>query len=371
MRKKLQESRERSYLIAKIRTDVDYYYQKNIQRFVRINEIKITDIVEDTKLSKQTVSNYCRGKHPSVEFFLYLNRKYGLPIEDLITRTMTENELDLKIGKDLIQKSSKQGFTDRIKGYLGVYVTYEIDDTPFKGSVPTDEDNALQYGILLVYRPEGVTTEWECRCLYLPGLTDKKDCSLLFNKLLSLYAEEEYEEIENRLQLKNGNRLMSGTFKIMEKEGYIYLTRRNAQALMIFKTVQPEINKYIGGVATMNTISGGGDPAPTLKLVGISRGLMERTDREIYRHLLFSPDFRAGETAEDFWELVKMYYLESDVAKKLNDEQRKVIIQANIELAIRKEVEANSFRFFKLIALDDNRFYQFLMENMETDTDDR
>lgn len=353
-----------------LKEEGDGYFKKNIEELLKINNIAQSSIVKDTGLSKQTVSNYCIGNHPSVEFLLYLKKKFNLSMDDLVTRVMSTNELDLKLEKNEGEKKQESTeFTDRIREYQGCYVTYEIDDRHYKGAVPSEEDNVLQYGVLIVYRPPGVTTERECRSLYLAGLKDKEECRTLLEKAGEYYNEKKYVDVETLLHHANEKKFMSGTFRVEENEGYISLSRRNAQALMIFRTVPPEISQYIGGVATFNTISGGGDAAPTLKLVGISRTMLVRSDREIYRHLLFTPDFRARERADEFLQLVDKYYNKNDdlITKGLSEEQKKIIIQANIELAVKKEVEANNFRFFKLAGLDDNRFYQFLKENQEKD----
>ena len=144
----------------------------------------------------------------------------------------------------------------------------------------------------------------------------------------------------------------------------LYNSNKDDEVYFIFNN-PPSVEKYIGGLGTINSVSRGREHNPCVQFAIMSRKVINRPDGEIYNSLSLgftNVDFDTP--VSELIELFKrLYVLNNDLSSNLTPEQKESIIENKLKYYFNEIVDANMFRFAKISNYEDDVVYKILKEN--------
>ena len=319
-----------------------------------------SDLCKATGIAKGTLSAVKSGeKIPMIYPFFYQLCNYsGYTVDELIGRDlMAEKGADKADGGD-----SKE---QELNSYVGVYAAYYYNTSSVKGRERKDDDEALKYAVVLVYRGEN----GEYLCCGDFGLTREEQISR-FN---SCFTKNELGKTKRNRNFGTeyinryfGPNIYSGTFTINENSIVFKLESSQDSLTMMLNRIRNTPPKYLGGLAAALSVCSGVYPVPVMQVVGLSRGLLTESASEIGGMLLLGYP-RIECRREDEKEIFDMIHSIIDghgerkptelSAHRLTMDQEQAILLAAMNRAINNTVKRNLGRTIQVTAMDEEPWY--------------
>lgn len=190
----------------------------------------------------------------------------------------------------------------------GLYCFYYYDTAAFKGRDNKEAKEALNSGLLLIYRNKA---NKEYACIAQFGMKVKE----MREKFLTLGGGKisTVTSLDNtaiKMKSYSSVHLYQGTVKITS--GHVYLTLDYGEkdhAFIILHRPDGTGKYYIGGLGAMVSTSKGRTSFPCMQTLGVSRFNMDISEEEIARKLLLGyPSIKPGDKCEPLLKLIKQLY---------------------------------------------------------------
>lgn len=339
-------------LIANETTDtISRNVANNLKRLLSQHNMTQSELADKTITMPSTISAYCTGKKiPTLEFFISLKNLYNISIDDFLFR-------DVAVPVTETCDFSKLNEQETYKKYCGSYFVYYFDTSKYKGRDYNLPSDSLLYGVLYIYRDAANLDKPEYSCAAVLGIKDREKVKKLKAEIDSMNKPVSIaEHIEKNYPMT----AYFGDFELSDNHAFISLTHGNRdKALAIFHRVNSNKPTYTGGIGTINSISKGREPMPTIQFIGISKKPLALSPEEIHHNLLLNyPNFKANEETEDLIATFKTLYLnQNDISYGLTEVHKSIIIKSNLERYIKKSLERNVFRYGKISGRDDDEWY--------------
>ncbi len=295
----------------------------NLRKLIRENGITQKHLAEQLGVAAATMTDYCNGKRvPQATFLVELRKHYGVDLNTFMT-----SDISTRITSCTpVEESLNDSLQNTCRKYCGLYYTYYLDTSKFKGRDTLTPAMSLLFGILYIYEDPSIFTGPRYNCAAV-------DCS---------------------------NRAYYGSFEISQE--HVFLNMRHEctdRALAILHRVDNNKTDYSGGIATINSISKGRERMPVVQFFGISRHPITMSPEEIQHALLLNfPTITVEDEVEEMLRVLRMLYVNNDeVRLSFSPEQKKAVIRSTLERAVRKNLERNAFRYAKISEEDDDAWY--------------
>ena len=220
----------------------------------------------------------------------------------------------------------------------GLYCFYYYDTAAFKGRDNKEAKEALNSGLLLIYRNRD-SKEYVCIAQF--GMKVKE----MREKFLNcgggkVSIATSLDNIVAKMKSYSSVHLYQGTVKITS--GHVYLTLDYGDkdhAFVVLHRPDGTGKYYIGGLGAMVSTSKGRTSFPCMQMLGVSRFNMDISEEEIARKLLLGyPSIKPGDKCEPLLKLVKQLYQKhseyENVSKnfetELSDVYRESLIQGEV-----------------------------------------
>ena len=319
-----------------------------------------SDLCKATGIAKGTLSAVKSGeKIPMLfPFFYQLCNYSGYTVDDLISK-------DLKAEKGEDKAAGEDPKEQELNSYVGVYAAYYFNTSAVKGRERKDDDEALKYGVILVYRDE----EGEYLCCGDFGLT-REEQEERFNSCFKENAGGKPVRIKN-YGTEYTNRYFSksfysGTFTINENSIVFKLESSQDSLTMMLNRIRNTPPRYLGGLAASLSVCTGVYPVPVMQVVGLSRGLLTESPAQIGGMLLLNyPQIECRK--EDEKEIYDMIHSIIDgqsglkptdlSVRSLTMDQEQAILLSAMNRAINNTVKRNLGRTIQVTALDEEPWH--------------
>ena len=313
---------------------------KNINHIKSIYHIKTDrELSERIGVSPATIAGIRNdGNIPTLyPFFQELMNWTGYTLEELLNGNISSQ--GVKIDVDYTPEE------EEMSRYLGLYFVYYFRTSAFKGRETRDDANALEYGLLGIYR-DSDTKEVKCRAVM--GL-NRKDVEACYARCVEIQGKA-----------------------VRPKKNYPSILAEGIKDVLSMIIHRPDSRKqrYIGGLGAAVSVSKGRDSCPCVQFVGMSRYKITASSEEIAKHIeLGYPSIKPGEELDQILDQISAMmrdesertvtdnsHRDTDLAER----NRRYIISAHITTIINRAVERNLFRVVKVSATDDDDWYHFV-----------
>ena len=326
----------------------------NLRKLIRENGITQKHLAEQLGVAAATMTDYCNGKRvPQATFLVELRKHYGVDLNTFIT-----SDISTRISSCTPEEESlKDSLQNTCRKYCGLYYTYYLDTSKFKGRDTLTPAMSLLFGILYIYEDPSIFTGPRYNCAAVLGFSGLAEADALIRSLREVSSSK---EILSRIEKDCSNRAYYGSFEISQE--HVFLNMRHEctdRALAILHRVDNNKTDYSGGIATINSISKGRERMPVVQFFGISRHPVTMSPEEIQHALLLNfPTITVEEEVDEMLRVLRMLYINNDeVRLTFSPEQKKAVIRSTLERAVRKNLERNAFRYAKISEEDDDAWY--------------
>ena len=338
---------------------------KNINHIKSIYHIKTDrELSERIGVSPATIAGIRNdGNIPTLyPFFQELMNWTGYTLEELLNGNISSQ--GVKIDVDYTPEE------EEMSRYLGLYFVYYFRTSAFKGRETRDDANALEYGLLGIYR-DSDTKEVKCRAVM--GL-NRKDVEACYARCVDVQGKgvrpkKNYPSI--LADYAREGLFYEGEIKLTH--GHIFITCSSGikdVLSMIIHRPDSRKQRYIGGLGAAVSVSKGRDSCPCVQFVGMSRYKITASSEEIAKHIeLGYPSIKPGEELDQILDQISAMmrdesertvtdnsHRDTDLAER----NRRYIISAHITTIINRAIERNLFRVVKVSATDDDDWYHFV-----------
>lgn len=295
-------------------------------------------IADRTGYSQSSINNYISGiSEPSIQFLIALKNAFGICLDDFLFAD--------------VEETNAQAF-DR---FIGNYIVYYYNNSSYKGEVHTNLSNTLNYGVVSIFKDNGLDVS-----VYGTFLKEKSEAIKLLKNVNSTKNPEEIIKMHKALC-----NTYKGDLVVNDQSIFINLSNKtnNDQCYMIFNN-PPSNARYIGGVGTVNTISRGREHNPCVEFIILSKKIIDKPDGEIYQLLKFDDysvnfDYAIKEILELF---NRLFVENNEISSNLTEIQKMAIVQNKLEYHFNDILEANLFRFAKISNKEDDVVYKLIKE---------
>lgn len=315
---------------------------KNLKHFLKQGKITQTEFAKKMGVSNASISNYLSGQNePPLSLLQNFKKTYGISLDDFLTK-----EYELPFEETL----SSQNLTR----FVGNYLLYFYDTSAYIGSALSLEKNILKYGVVSILPQNNKLVSF---CCFFGDL----QTALNFKNQL-----DNTKIASNRVSVFSNCKsvVYNGTVETSQTQIFIFLKSFNDQSLIIFNN--PPSNKmYIGGLGTVNSVSRGREHMPSVQFILIARKELAIPEGEVYNMLsLGKIDVSVHSKVEKLITLFKNLYLSDNKnTLKLEEFQKKKILESSLQNIIHDAIETNVFRFAKISARDDDEYYNLIKKS--------
>ena len=253
----------------------------NLRKLIRENGITQKHLAEQLGVAAATMTDYCNGKRvPQATFLVELRKHYGVDLNTFIT-----SDISTRITSCTpVEESLNDSLQNTCRKYCGLYYTYYLDTSKFKGRDTLTPAMSLLFGSLYIYEDPSIFTGPRYNCAAVLGFTGLEEADALIQSLKEYSSSK---EILSRIEKDCSNRAYYGSFEISQE--HVFLNMRHEctdRALAILHRVDNNKTDYSGGIATINSISKGRERMPVVQFFGISRHPITMSPEEIQHALL-------------------------------------------------------------------------------------
>ena len=318
------------------------------------------DLCKATGIAKGTLSAVKSGeKIPMLFPFFYQLCKYsGYTVDELIG---SDIEAEKGAGAADVEDPKEPEY----RAYMGPYTAFYFNTSSVKGRERKDDDEALKYAIVLVYK--GDNGEYLCCGDFdLTRQEQEKRYNSLFTK----------NEMGRQILIKNygkeytnryfGPNFYTGTFTINENSIVFKLESSQDSLTMMLNRIRNTPRKYLGGLAASLSVCTGVYPVPVMQIVGLARGLLTESPAEIGEMLILNyPRIECRrEDEKEIFDMIQSI-IDGRIAADANGlsvrsltlQQEKAILVDAMNRAINNTVKRNLGRTIQVTALDEEPWY--------------
>ena len=339
--------------IANLNRNIDYI--KSIKQLS-----SDSDLCRAADIAKGTLSSVRSGeKIPMIyPFFDKLCSYSGFTVDELLGTDLGEESL----GNAAVPDEAKEM---EYKACEGVYAGYYFNTSAIKGRERKDDDEALKYAVILVYREE----DGHYACVGDFGLTREQQeerynaCFIQNGKGKPVKRPNFKSEFINRFI---GDNLYDGTFTIHDNSIMLKMDSTKDSLTMMLNRLRNTPTNYVGGLAAAISVCTGVYPAPVMQLVGLSKGLLTESPAQIAARLYLSyPTIKCQEEDEkEIYEMIRYIIdgYDADKSGKLpgftltKDPEHAILIDA-MNRAIDRTVKRNVGRTIQVTAIDEEDWF--------------
>lgn len=333
----------------------------NLNKLLETQNISAKELSERTLYSESAISKYRTGKQfPPLDFFYQLRTLFGISFDDFLFKEINRNDIHAQIPLSAIEQSEKTLY----EKFCGTYLVYYLNTSDYKGRDQKSPEESLHFGVLTITEDITTNSKPTYSCVAVFGLKKREIATDMKNHIDSLKS---YSEIEN--YISNTEDLVKktyyGDFELSADHAFLTIAHeRKDKALIILHRVNSNKNEYIGGIGTINSVSKGREPMPTVQYIALSRYPISLSTEEIHHQLLLNhPTYKADANAKELISLFKKTYMIPDPDGEIHtDLEKELIIKVNLERYVKTSLKNNMFRYAKISERDDGAWYDLLKE---------
>ena len=326
----------------------------NIRRLIAQNHITQKDLAEELGIAAASMSDYCKGRRiPNVEFFISLKDRYGISIDDFLTKPVLMPDTPA-VSKETEEDS---GLLTAYRKYCGSYFAYYFDTSKYRGRDTQEPAESLMYGVLLLYEKPSSRYAPVFGSAAVLGVRDRKQVTIIKKTLDSLHGSS---EILSYIGEHYPGTAYYGDFELTREHAFIRMSHADTdRAFLILHRVDNNKPDYTGGIGTVNSVSKGRERMPVVQFMGISRHPLAMSAEEIHHSLLLNyPEFQADAEADGMIRSFKdLYVSPEESVRDFSEYQKSIIVRSTLERYIKKNLERNVFRYGKISERDDDDWY--------------
>lgn len=356
----VEKNESRDYITPEMYQITD----KNCKTLLKEKNLTQQKLAADTGFSVGTVSNYVNcntsSQFPSLSFLIALQQKYGISIDEFVTKELAPTQL-LPARPTQFEEKELEAY----KTYCGFYYCYYFDTSMYKGKDYNSDEASLLYGILLIFKdpvPEKIMSH---SCLAVLGFKTPDKVQAAMEELSSRFEENNVSDLYKYIE---GNSVYSynayyGDFELNSINAFLTLQHKDKdRALIILHRVPSKSSIYTGGIGTINSVSRGREPMPVVQFIGLSRQFISLPAEEIHHNLqLGYPSLQAREASSKLIQKFKDLYLSTDTPmSSYSDFDKELVMNGNIDFTLKELLKKNLFRYGKISGQDDDEWYHFL-----------
>lgn len=329
----------------------------NLKTLIKDNGITQRELADQIGIAQATLSDYCSGKRvPQATFFVELRKRFGIDINSFLTSTAYTPSNVRQVAEGSVN-SQLRAVYDK---YCGTYYTFHLDTSKFRGRDNLSARMSLLYGVLHIYRDPSSFAGLQYNCVAVLGIHKREEADRLVEAFRSAPSPD---VIPAEVGEKLANKAYYGDFEISQEHAFINLRHTGTdRALVILHRIENNKPAYIGGIATINSISKGRERMPVVQFFGLSRSRLQLSAEEIQHTLLLNhPAIIVEEEVDELLRLLRTLYIGNDDARTtLSHEQKRAVLRSTLERIIRKYIERNVFRYAKISEADDDFWYHVI-----------
>ena len=336
---------------------------KNLKTIIKKYNITQGELARKIGYLPSTVNDYfnCRTM-PKIDFLIALKNEFGISIDDLCTKTINEFEFE-ELPQD--NNTALDAEQESYRKFCGSYYIYYFDTSNYKGRDNNDESESLRFGILYIYENPSTLAEPTYNCLAAMGIKSREEAVALKKTF------DKYEHLEAAIDClahaECVKSIYSGDFTLSQRHAFLQLSygEKDKALAILHRPDSSQYKKvYTGGLGTINSVSKGREPMPTIQFIGLTRNDISLSDEEIHHTLLLSyPTFKAHDQAEELIATFKNLYMGGENGtENLSEFDKSITIRANLEHYIKQSLEQNMFRYSKISNRDDDDWYHTIKE---------
>ena len=326
---------------------------------ILIREMGITQrrLAEQIGVAPATMNDYCSGKRaPQATFFVELRKLYGIDINEFLTSTIHVTSASRQTTSDSLTESLRKVYGN----YCGIYYVYYLDTSRFKGRDTLSPAMSLLHGILYIYEEPSSVGGLRYSCAAVLGLQKQEEADSLMQEFRTSDAPVNVLE---KIDSSYSRMAYYGNFEIGQEHAFLNLKHTGTdRALAILHRVDSNKDKYLGGIASINSISKGRERMPVLQFLGISRHRLCISAEDIQHALLLRyPFVDVREEVEEVLRIHRVLFIDNDDARSaFTQDQKKAVIQSTVERAVLRNLIRNAFRYAKISEEDDDAWYHLI-----------
>lgn len=335
--------------------------QKNLMYIIKNKYPSQKAFAERMEIAQATLVKILKsGQIPGIyPFFYNLEKETRYTMSEILSTDITVED-ETKFSTDVSREQA-----DKL---CGLYCFYYYDTAAFKGRDNKEAKEALNSGLLLIYKNRD-SKEYVCMAQFGLKVKEMRERFLTLgggknNTVTSL------DTIGAKMKSYSSVHLYQGIVKI--SSGHVYLTLDYGdkdRAFVVLHRPDGTGRYYIGGLGAMVSTSKGRTSFPCMQMLGVSRFNMDISEEEIARKLLLGyPSIKPGDKCEPLLKLIKQLYqkrieyknISENFETELSDVYRESLIQGEVTRLINSIVESNVFRTIKISYIDDDEWYHFV-----------
>lgn len=357
MVKKATENTDKSKSENQVNTDITEQFASNLSTFMETHDLSGKQLAEDAECAESYISGLKNAKMPpSLYFLLKMKKKYGISIDDFLTKDITPADYD---SPPATSKLEKEELNDYAK-FVGTYYLYYFDTSAYKGHNIDSPAEALRFGLLHIYANDSSIDKLSHSVVCITGIETRGEAISIRSRIEDAVKEDKETTVAGFIQSNFADSAYYGDFDMSSHHAFISMRHSNKDlALMILHRTGAKQDHYKSGIGTINSISRGREAMPTIQFIGLSRENTSLSDEELHQMLLLD-HITISDSSETncLLERIKKLYLSSE--DNLTDFQRDVAVKSEISAYVRKVVEWNLFRVAKVSNRDDDSWYHKL-----------
>lgn len=340
---------------------------KNCKTLLKEKKLTQQQLAHDTSFSVGTVSNYvnCESSNqfPSISFLVALQQKYGISIDEFITKELAPTQLQPPTPTHYEEKE-----LEAYRTYCGFYYCYYFDTSMYKGKDYKSDEASLLYGIIHIFRdpvPEQILSH---SCLAVLGFKTPESVQTAMAELSSRFDGHNVSDLYKYIEANDvfSYNAYYGDFELNSINAFLTLRHKDKdRALIILHRVPSKSSAYTGGIGTVNSVSRGREPMPVVQFIGLSRNFISLPAEEIHHNLqLGFPSLQARDASSKLIQKFKDLYLSTDTPmSSYSDFDKELVMSGNIDFTLKELLKKNLFRYGKISDQDDDEWYHFIKDS--------
>ena len=336
---------------------------QNLRYIMRKEQIETQkELAERLTVAPATLTNVMNEKlTPTIyPFFQSLHNLYGYSVEEMLQTVIEEEAPHMGAHEEI----SEAGY----RKFVGVYQMTAFDTSAFKGRDYKTARDALDFGVLVIYKDK---SKGLYRCLAQLALS-KESCTEHYKAVAKLFAKPDMpEQCLQYLRSVQTHHTYHGDLSLTMQHVYLSLHYSTKDRMhIVLHRPDSASNRYIGGIGGMVAISKGRNASPCIQLVGICKFPIDVAEEEIARKLMLSyPSITLGEEMKKLIALIRSQYeqaphvngaLDGDLG--LSQTHKEYLLRGEITKIIRDVVEKNLFRGLTVSYADDDDWYHYIKQ---------
>ncbi|MDO5133470.1 MAG: helix-turn-helix transcriptional regulator [Eubacteriales bacterium] len=337
----------------------------NLRKLIKENGITQRHLAEQLGVAPATMTDYCTGKRvPQATFLVELRKLYGIDLNAFMTSDISSRVSSRTVSQD----SASEMYRTTCRKYCGLYYTYYLDTSRFKGRDTLTPAMSLLFGVLYIYEDPSLFAGYRYNCAAVLGLSRQKEAECLIREFKKTDSPS---DILTKIENEYAKKAYYGSFELSQEHAFLSMRHAGTdRALAILHRVDNNKPDYAGGIATINSVSKGRERMPVVQFFGLSRHLLSMSPEEIQHALLLNyPTINVEEETGEILRVLRMLYVENEDARvAFSPEQKRDVIRSTLERLVRKNLERNAFRYAKISGEDDDEWYHRIKLSMDNTT---